>query len=74
MRPGYLRKNGIAYSANAKVEEGFDSFKTPNGARWFVVTTIVTDPHYLTESFIASPHFKKLPDASGWNPTPCEAK
>lgn len=74
MRPGYLRKNGVPYSANAKVEEDFDSFKTPNGDRWLVVTTIVTDPQYLTEPFITSTHFKKLPDASGWNPTPCETK
>ncbi len=74
MRPGYLRKNGVPYSANAKVEEDFDSFKTPNGDRWLVVTTIVTDPQYLTGPFITSTHFKKLPDASGWNPTPCEAK
>jgi hypothetical protein len=74
MRPGYLRKNGVPYSANAKVEEDFDSFKTPNGDIWLVVTTIVTDPQYLTEPFITSTHFKKLPDASGWNPTPCEAK
>lgn len=72
--PGYLRKNGVPYSANAKVEEDFDSFKTPNGDKWLVITTIVTDPQYLTQPFITSTHFKKLPDASGWNPTPCEAK
>jgi hypothetical protein len=74
LRPGYLRKNGVPYSANAIVEEDFDSFKTPNGEQWMVVTTIVTDPQYLVEPFITSSHFKKLPDASGWNPTPCEAK
>jgi hypothetical protein len=74
LRPGYLRKNGVPYSANASVEEDFDSFKTPDGQQWLVVTTIVTDPQYLTEPFITSTHFKKLPDASGWNPTPCEAK
>jgi hypothetical protein len=74
LRPGYLRKNGVPYSANASVEEDFDSFKTPDGQQWLVVTTIVTDPQYLTGPFITSTHFKKLPDASGWNPTPCEAK
>jgi hypothetical protein len=56
------------------VEENFDSFKTPNGDQWLVVTTIVTDPQYLTQPFITSTHFKKLPDAAGWNPTPCDAK
>lgn len=74
MLPGYLRKNGVPYSANAKMEEDFDSFKTPNGDTWLVVTTIVTDPQYLTGPFITSTHFKKLPDASGWSPTPCEAE
>jgi hypothetical protein len=74
LRPGYLRKNGVPYSANAKLEEYFDSFKAPNGDQWLVVTTIVTDPKYLSQSFITSSHFKKLPDASGWNPSPCAAR
>ncbi len=74
LRPGYLRKNGVPYSANAKLEEYFDSFKAPNGDQWLVVTTIVTDPKYLSEPFITSSHFKKLPDASGWKPSPCAAR
>ena len=74
LRPGYLRKNGVPYSANTKLEEYFDSFKAPNGDQWLVVTTIVTDPKYLSEPFITSSHFKKLADASGWNPSPCTAK
>jgi len=74
LRPGYLRKNGVPYSANTKLEEYFDSFKAPNGDRWLVVTTIVTDPKYLSEPFITSSHFRKLADASGWNPSPCTAK
>jgi hypothetical protein len=74
LRPGYLRKNGVPYSSNAKLKEYFDSFKAPNGDQWLVVTTIVTDPKYLSQPFITSSHFKKLPDASGWNPSPCTAK
>jgi hypothetical protein len=74
VRPGYLRKNGVPYSANAVVEEYFDSFTEPNNDTWLVVTTIVTDPLYLQRPFIVSSHFKKLADASGWNPTPCAAK
>ena len=74
LRPGYLRKNGVPYSANAKLKEYFDSFKAPNGDQWLVVTTIVTDSKYLSEPFITSSHFRKLPDASGWNPSPCTAK
>jgi hypothetical protein len=74
MRPGYLRKNGVPYSGNATVEEYLDRFTEANGDTWLVVTAIVTDPQYLSEPFITSSQFKKLPDASGWNPTLCEAK
>ena len=73
MRPGYLRKNGVPYSANATLEEYYDSFKEPNGDIWLVVTTVVTDPQYLQLPFVTSTHFRKLPDASGWDPTSCQA-
>jgi len=74
LRPGYMRKNGVPYGENAVVEEYFDSFKEPNGDTWLIVTAIVTDPDYLAQPYLTSSQFKKLPDASGWNPTPCEAK
>jgi hypothetical protein len=73
MLPGYLRKNGVPYSANAVLEEYFDSFHELNGDSWLVVTTIVKDPQYLYQSFITSSHFKKLAGASGWDPTPCRS-
>lgn len=73
LRPGYLRKNGVPYSANAVLEEYFDSFKEQNGDTWLVVTTIVTDPQYLILPFVTSSHFKKLSGAVGWDPTPCRA-
>jgi hypothetical protein len=72
LRPGYLRRNGVPYGAQTSVEEYFDSFREPNGDVWLVVTSIVTDPEYLDQPFITSSQFKKT-DASGWNPTPCEA-
>ena len=74
MRSGYLRKNGVPYSANALLEEYFDTFTDTDGDQWLVVTTIVTDPQYLFQPFLTSTHFKKIPDASRWNPSPCEAK
>jgi hypothetical protein len=73
MRAGYLRTNGVPYSANAALEEYFDTFKERNGDVWLIVTTIVTDPQYLMQPFITSTHFKKLADSSGWDPTPCRA-
>jgi len=74
LRPGYLRKNGAPYSANAVVREFYDLSTEPNGDTWFVVTTIVEDPTYLQEPFVTSTNFKKQPDATGWNPKPCSAR
>lgn len=71
MRPGYLRKNGIPYSGNTVVTEYYSRTLEENGDSWLIVTTIVEDPRYLTGRFITSTHFKKVPDGSGWNPTPC---
>ena len=74
MKPGYLRRNGVPYSANAVVTEYFDRVTEPNGDSWLIVKTIVDDPQYLAQPFITSTHFKKLADASSWNPTPCRAR
>jgi hypothetical protein len=73
MRPGYLRKNGVPYSENARLEEYFDTFIEPNGDTWLVVTSIVTDPQYLTQPYATTVPFKKTPDGKGWDPTPCRA-
>jgi hypothetical protein len=74
MRPGYLRKNGAPYSGNAVLTEYYDLSKERNGDTWFVVTTIVEDPQYLSEPFVTSTNFKKEADASKWSPSPCTAK
>jgi hypothetical protein len=73
MRAGYLRKNGVPYSENARLTEYFDVAPQPGGGQLLVVTTVVDDPRYLTQSFIVSSHFKKEADASKWDPTPCSA-
>jgi hypothetical protein len=74
LKPGYLRKNGVPYSANAVVTEYYDRLNEPNGDSWLVVETIVEDPMYLNQPFITSTNFKKQADATGWNPTPCTAR
>jgi hypothetical protein len=74
LKAGYLRKNGVPYSANAVVTEYFDRVNESNGDSWLIVTTIVEDPQYLAQPFVTSTHFKKQADASGWNPTPCTAR
>ena len=72
--PGYLRKNGVPYSGNAVVTEYYDLIPAPNGDQWLVVSTEVNDPQYLNMPFITSTHFKKLADATGWDPQPCSAR
>ncbi len=74
LRPGYLQKNGVPYSGNAIVTEYFHRADEENGDSLLIVTTMVEDPQYLTRQFLRSTHFKKLPDASGWNPQPCTAR
>ncbi|MGB6942443.1 MAG: hypothetical protein WBE37_08620 [Bryobacteraceae bacterium] len=74
LRAGYLRKNGPPYSENTVVKEYYDLHKERNGDIWFTVTTVVDDPKYLTEPFVTSTDFKKIPDGAGWSPSPCVAK
>ena len=70
LRPGYLRKNGVPYSDRAVVTEYYDRFSM-FGNDYLQVQTVVTDPTYLTTPFVVSNQFKREPDDSKWNPTPC---
>jgi hypothetical protein len=70
LRPGYLRKNGVPYSERAVVTEYYDRL-TMFGNDYLNVVTVVTDPTYLTTPFVVSNQFKREPDDSKWNPTPC---
>jgi hypothetical protein len=74
LRPGYVRKNGAPYSGQAIVTEYYDVNTMPNGDQWMTVTTKVDDPVYFSRPYITTTDFKKLPNASGWNPTPCSAR
>ena len=74
LKPGYLLRNGIPYSANATVTEYYDRIDEPSGNTYLVITTTVDDPMYLTQPYLTATHFKKQADASGWNPTPCAAR
>jgi hypothetical protein len=74
LRPGYLRKNGVPYSANTVMTEYWDVHKEQNGVQFAVVTIVVDDPVNLQLPWITSMHFRREPDASKWDPTPCSAK
>ena len=73
LRPGYLRKNGVPYSAGATLTEYWDLFAGRNGESWLIITSIVHDPQYLQTDWITSLNFKKEANAAKWDPTPCSA-
>ena len=73
LRAGYLRKNGVPYSENAVMTEYWDVYKRPNGEEWLTITTQVEDPQYLRNARLVAPLFKKEPDGSKWDPTPCSS-
>jgi hypothetical protein len=69
---GWLRRNGVPYSDAATVTEYFDRFTAPDKAEWLVVTTVVSDPRYLTQEFVTSSHFRREPNGQKWDPSPCK--
>ncbi len=71
LRAGWLRANGVPYSARAVVTEHFMRFTASDGAEWLTVRTMVNDPVYLVQPFMVSTNFKREADGSKWNPAPC---
>ena len=74
LKAGYYWKNGMPYTANARLTEVFRVHDLPENGQWIVFSSMVEDPQYLNQPYIVTYHFKKLPDGSKWNPTPCSAK
>jgi hypothetical protein len=74
MRPGYLRKNGVPYSATAVLTEYFAHLMDDDGTRYLTVTTMLEDPVYLQQPWVRTSQFRYQPDARGWNPSPCSAR
>ena len=74
IRAGYLRKNGVPYSENAVMTEHWDLYKRANGEEWLTITTQLEDPQYLRSARLTAPIFKKEPNGSKWDPTPCSSR
>jgi hypothetical protein len=70
MRPGYVRWNGVPYSADAVLTEHFD-LNSAFEVQWLTVTTLIEDPVNFTVPFIVSSDFRKETNGSKWNPTAC---
>ncbi len=71
MKPGYIRKNGVPYSEKAVLTEYYALLTGQQNDSYITLTAFVDDPTYLTGQFIRTYTFKKVPDATGWDPTPC---
>jgi hypothetical protein len=71
MRPGYIEKNGIPYSGNAVLSEHFRVIDVNGAPTYLILTSTIQDPTYLTDTFSLSSQFKREPDGSKWDPTPC---
>ena len=71
LRAGWLRANGVPYSAQAVVTEHFMRFAVPEAGEWLTVRTVIDDPTYLVQPFMTSTNFKREADGSKWNPKAC---
>jgi hypothetical protein len=65
MRPGYLRRNGVPYSANAVMTEFIDLTEEANKDSWLILTSSVDDPQYLAIPVMLTTQFKR--DADGFS-------
>jgi len=74
LRTGYLRKNGVPYSENAVLTETWDLYTRANGEEWLTITTQVDDPQNLRNARLVAPLFKKEPNGTRWDPTPCSSR
>jgi hypothetical protein len=68
---GFLRKNGVPYSAGATLTEYYNLIAEPSGNQWLIVTTILHDPVNLVVDYITSSNFRKEADGSKFMPRPC---
>jgi hypothetical protein len=75
MKSGYVRLNGVPYSANAVLTEWWDMVTTPDKETLLNITTEVNDPQYLSGGpFVVTTFFKKLPDGVRFKPEPCATR
>lgn len=74
MRPGYFRRNGVPYGERAIMNEYFEMLTQENGNQYLIVLSSLEDPENFTEAVLTSTNFKREPDGSKWDPSPCFAQ
>ncbi len=70
MLPGYYFKHGVPYSEEAVMTEYVALLKDKD-TEFLFFTTSVADPKYMNGTYDRTLTFKREPDGSKWNPTPC---
>jgi hypothetical protein len=71
---GLLRKNGVPFSAGAKLTEYWEINTESGGDQWLIITIQLDDPEYLRLPYVVSAIFEKEADGSKWDPRPCSFK
>jgi len=71
IKPGYLRNNGVPFSAGAVMTEYYDLHKY-GSQEYLVQMQTIEDPKYLDAPWVVSSHYRREPDGSKWDPEPCE--
>jgi len=71
IKPGYLRNNGVPFSADAVLTEYYDLHQRGSDV-YLVQTQIVEDPKYLNAPWVVSSHYRREPDGSKWDPQACD--
>jgi hypothetical protein len=71
LAPGYLRRNGVPYSEQAKLTEFFELVKEESGDEYLIVISQLEDPLYLAQPVLTSSNFKREKNGSKWSPSEC---
>lgn len=74
MAAGYLRKNGVPYSDQARLTEYYEMVKEDNGDEYLIIISQLEDPVYLDQPVLTSTNFKREKDGKKWDPAACIAK
>lgn len=69
--PAFLQRNGIPYSDQTTILDYYKVINAPNGDRWLIVTSVVSDPVYLQQDYITSTNFKYEENGDNWDPITC---
>lgn len=71
LMPAFLQRNGVPYSDQTSIEDFYKVIDAPNGDRWLIITSVVSDPVNLQQHWITSSNFKYEENDENWNLTGC---